>query len=286
MNLNFKTNQRVGRGEGFTLIELLVVIAIIAILAAMLLPALAAAKKRAQTISCLNNYKQLGLAWHMYTGDNNDALALNADRNVPPPIGQISWVYSSPTAKLTWGAAVGADAYNTNTLFIVDERLSSLGSYIAKSVKIFHCPADNFLSSPQRAAGWDERVRSCAMNAAIGGGGKFYAGQPWYYNVKKASDFHTPGPTDCWLFTDEHPDSNDDGALYTDPTYNGGAAKFLELPGLFHGGSTALAFADGHSEVYKMHIANAPVVYTSYASQNAYNNVQDETWFAQRTPKN
>ena len=273
---------QIAPSKGFTLIELLVVIAIIAILAAMLLPALSAAKKRALTISCLNNYKQLGLAWHMYAGDNNDNLALNADRNVPPPTGQISWVYSSPTAIMTWDAS----GYNTNTSYIIDERLSSLGSYVAKTVKIYRCPADNFLSSAQRGAGWENRVRSCAMNAAIGGGGKFYAGQPWFYNVKKSSDFHTPGPTDCWLFTDEHPDSTDDGALYTDPTYNGGGAKFLELPGLFHSGSTALAFADGHSEIYKLHIANAPIVYTSYASQNAYNNVSDETWFAQHTPKN
>jgi prepilin-type processing-associated H-X9-DG protein len=168
----------------------------------------------------------------------------------------------------------------------VDDRLSSLGSYVAKSVKIYHCPGDNFLSGPQRNAGWENRDRSCAMNAAIGGGGKFYTGQTWFYNVKKAGDFHTPGPTDCWLFTDEHPDSLDDGALYTDPTYVSGAAKFLELPGSFHGGTCALAFADGHSEVYKMRLGVTPVAYSTYASQNAYNNANDELWFAQHTPKN
>jgi prepilin-type N-terminal cleavage/methylation domain-containing protein len=267
---------------GFTLIELLVVIAIIAILAAMLLPALAAAKKRAQTISCLNNYKQLGLAWHMYVGDSNDVLPLNADRNVPPPTGQISWVYSSPSAIMTWDTA----NYNTNSAYFIDERLSSLGSYVSKTVKIYRCPADNFLSSQQRNAGWENRARSCVMNAAIGGGGKYYAGQSWFYNVKKAGDFHTPGPTDCWLFTDEHPDSTDDGALYTDPTYTTGAAKFYELPGGFHAGSCALAMADGHSEVYKMRLPFPNPVYTSYASQNAYNNQADEAWFAQHTPKN
>ena len=276
-------NRNLAKGRAFTLIELLVVIAIIAILAAMLLPALAAAKKKAQAISCLSNYKQLTLAWHMYANDNLDTLAFNGDRNATGTQTIPSWVYSSTAAYMTWGA----DPYNINTAFMIDERLSSLGGYIAKSVKIFHCPADNYLSAVQRAAGWENRVRSCAMNAAIGGGIKYYSnpgpGSPWFYNVKKSSDFHAPGPSGSWLIMDQHPDSIDDGAFYFNPT----SATFIELPGSNHGGASGISFADGHSELYKMRMGVIPVTAVgSYVANAKYSNAADQAWFAQRTPQN
>jgi prepilin-type N-terminal cleavage/methylation domain-containing protein/prepilin-type processing-associated H-X9-DG protein len=290
MKMSIKTQHPASRpgGRGFTLIELLVVIAIIAILASMLLPTLASAKRKAQAISCMNNYKQLGLAWHIYATDNNDRLALNSDRDATPLPGNVSWVYSSPAMILTWGS----QNYNTNTVYLTDERLSSLGNYISKAVQLFHCPSDNSLSSAQRGLGWDHRIRSCAMNGAIGGGTKYFAGQPWFYNVKKYTGFRSPSPSGSWLLTDEHPDSIEDGAFYINPTYTGGASSFVELPGSNHGGASGVAFADGHTEMYKMRMGKVAVAASgTYVTQNysvaaGSPGAADLTWFAERTPKN
>jgi prepilin-type N-terminal cleavage/methylation domain-containing protein/prepilin-type processing-associated H-X9-DG protein len=251
------------RRAGFTLIELLVVIAIIAILAAMLMPALSKAKMKAVAAACMSNHKQLGLAWIMYAGDNNEYLAMNMDvRNntqTPPTLynGAPAWI----TGVIDWST----QPYNTNTDEVINSKFSLFGQYLGNSAKVFACPAANYLSSAQRGRGWNNRVRSVTMNAAVGNGPKYpisnfgWTQSSWYV-ANKSTDFRTPGPSDVWVFSDEHPDSIDDALMYT---ANYPVTTFIELPGSQHGGACGMAFADGHAEIHKWQgpAANVPIIY-------------------------
>lgn len=245
---NRPTNRAIA---AFTLIELLVVIAIIAILAAILLPVLNAAKLRALQSECTNNKKQLGAAWLFYASDNQERLAINNDPHVfssnyyPQGSSSPSWIAGS----LDWTAG----SYNTNTTYLVNDKYSLLGDYLGNNPILFTCPADRYASPLEARLGWQHRSRTVAMNGAIGEGYKYgNPGTPWNWSpwhvVKKTTDFHSPGPSDCWVILDEHPDSIDDDTLYT-PCYP--TTTFTELPGNQLAQGCGIAFADGHAEQHK-----------------------------------
>jgi prepilin-type N-terminal cleavage/methylation domain-containing protein/prepilin-type processing-associated H-X9-DG protein len=230
---------------GFTLIELLVVIAIIAILAAMLLPALSKAKSRAQSILCMNNTKQLMLAWQMYNGDNNDRIVMSFHGGDA----QGGAIASDPTKApwvvgwLDWSASTD----NTNIAFLTDEKYARLGKYVGKNKNIFKCPADVYVSAGQKSRGWSERVRSISGNIGIGDGNA--EGGPWdpiYKHIKKTSEFIFPGPVETWVYVDEHPCSINDAGLF-----NPYVASWVDQPASYHNGAAGFAFADGHSEIHK-----------------------------------
>jgi prepilin-type N-terminal cleavage/methylation domain-containing protein/prepilin-type processing-associated H-X9-DG protein len=251
---------------GFTLIELLVVIAIIAILASLLLPALNRARAKAEGIGCLNNLKQVQLAWGMYADDNNGRLPENRGMSVTSN----AWV----TGTLRWDSTFAPWPDNTNTLFLTE---GELGPYVAKNVGIFKCPADKYPGAR------GPRVRSISMNGFAGDVDRINAGlNPSWKLYLKVTDITAPPPAMCWIFLDEHPDSINDplfsvlmtpGALWTD------------VPASYHNGACGFSFADGHSEIRKWLDARTiqPVLHRNPSAGNGLSSPRDMFWLQQRT---
>ncbi|HEX7862448.1 MAG TPA: hypothetical protein VF773_19070 [Verrucomicrobiae bacterium] len=265
--------------RGFTRIDAGAILAVCSLLLLLVWPVLAsnqiASNQIASTgISCLGNIGQLTRAWQLYAADNNEELVGNfrfQETGQTISAGTfLNWTHNN----MDWST----NPSNTNRTLMARSRLFP---YLQNTNSPFKCPADQFLSSIQRNAGWTSRLRSYSMNGFLGPNAAAtndvsYRGENWmvpgYRQFIKTSAI--PSPARTYVLIDEHQESINDGYFITDPT----RISWVDVPGPFHNGGSGISFADGHAEI---HVWLSPVV-DPFRPPTAGQRT-DQLWLAERT---
>jgi prepilin-type N-terminal cleavage/methylation domain-containing protein/prepilin-type processing-associated H-X9-DG protein len=223
-----------GSKAGFTLIELLVVIAIIAILAAMILPALGRAKEKTKGVSCMNNLRQMMYGWRMYSEDFNDLLVASLD--VAANQKRVLWVKGNMDS-------TGDRGIWDPEVYIAQ---SPLHPYFGRNYKLWRCPSDPVtVTTP---TGKQPRVRSNSMSQVFDFGG-WLPSPPWRVYSRLSTIVNA---TKTWVLVDEHPDSINDAACAVQmAAETATTAQIIDFPASYHNGACGFAFADGHAEIHK-----------------------------------
>jgi prepilin-type N-terminal cleavage/methylation domain-containing protein/prepilin-type processing-associated H-X9-DG protein len=238
MNNQNRTAFKAAWQTGFTLIELLVVIAIIAILAALLLPALTRAKMQGRGMKCLSNLRQLDIGWMAYSGDNRDRLVPGA---WGPDTGTPGWI-------LGWMVLGSINVPDNTNAYNLMCPTALLWRYVGNP-QVYKCPGDP--STATFTAGTYPRVRSVSLNSRMNGlvGVDTVAPDDSFVNFTKLAQ--VTRPANFLTFVDERADSIDDGSLSIDMSDAWPNTCHVNIPAGYHNNSGNISFVDGHAELHK-----------------------------------